>query len=578
MSRLRLILLCLYAYLFLPSAHAALSIEVTITGIEGELQDNVLHYLSIEQQKNHPRMTPGRLGRLHNKATSEISEALQPFGYYSPTIQSELKHSNDNWQVIYKVDPGPPTIVSDVNIEIIGDADAKTFFEPLIKAFPIKRLDRLVHEKYEQGKTNLLKYGLENGYLKARLGIHQVHVNTETQNATITLQMQPGMRHRFGNFVFKQEGLAPDFLESFAPYKYGDYYNTDKLFELQTALVDSGYFSQVEVRGLKEQSEDGYVPVEVTAVPLKKHRYSMGLGYGTDTGPRLKLGWKNRRINQKGHHLETDLKISQVVDSATGRYYIPIRNPRTDFVTLTMSWEKKEPDTSKSETLLWGINQSVIQNSGWRRNLYLNYQFESFQIENTDEFSRLFIPGISWSITEADNRINPRRGYRILLDFRSGVGFDFATGIGTETFFLQSRINGKLVHPMGDSGKLILRGDFGTMRAEGFEHIPASQRFFAGGDNSVRGYRYQSLAPEDGGKHLIVGSTEYEHRIKGDWSAALFYDIGNAITNYRDPLKEGAGIGLRWQSPVGAIRLDYAWALSEPGTPREFHLILGPEL
>src|SRR5690606_9543527 len=120
-----------------------------------------------------------------------------------------------------------------------------------------------------------------------------------------------------------------------------------------------------------------------------------------------------------------------------------------------------------------------------------------------------------------------------------------------------------------------------TTRIDEFSELPASLRFFAGGDQSVRGYRYNSLGPTDasgeviGGRKLLVGSLEYEHRIRGGWSAAVFYDAGNALEDYGDSLARGAGFGVRWLSPIGQVRIDLASALSEDGNPWRLHLNIG---
>jgi translocation and assembly module TamA len=131
---------------------------------------------------------------------------------------------------------------------------------------------------------------------------------------------------------------------------------------------------------------------------------------------------------------------------------------------------------------------------------------------------------------------------------------------------------------------LITRLDIGRTGIDDFTQLPASLRFFAGGDQSVRGYSYNTLGPTDaqgavvGGPHLLVGSVEYEHALASKWSAAVFFDQGNALNDFRDPLKKGAGVGVRWRTPIGQIRVDVAAALSEPGRPRRFHISIGPDL
>ena len=156
--------------------------------------------------------------------------------------------------------------------------------------------------------------------------------------------------------------------------------------------------------------------------------------------------------------------------------------------------------------------------------------------------------------------------------------------LGSDVQLLQLRLQGKLIRPILENGRVTLRGDAGLTRIKDFTELPTSLRFFTGGDQSVRGYNYNSLSPTDssgralGGKQLLVGSAEYEYSWTEKWSSGIFFDIGNAVDDWAQKLKRGAGFGVRWKSPVGLIRVDLAWALSDMDNPWRFHLVIGPDL
>jgi translocation and assembly module TamA len=156
--------------------------------------------------------------------------------------------------------------------------------------------------------------------------------------------------------------------------------------------------------------------------------------------------------------------------------------------------------------------------------------------------------------------------------------------LGSDTDLLQTRLQGKFVRPLGQNQRLLLRGDLGLSYVSDFDALPATLRFFAGGDQSVRGYAYNSLGPEDasgeviGGRHLVVGSIEYERRIKEKWGAAVFYDVGNALNSLGDPLRYSVGIGARWRSPVGPVRVDLGIPITEAEDAVRLHISLGPDL
>ena len=154
----------------------------------------------------------------------------------------------------------------------------------------------------------------------------------------------------------------------------------------------------------------------------------------------------------------------------------------------------------------------------------------------------------------------------------------------SDVSFLQAVVRGKYIRPLGADGRVLVRADLGTSLVSAFDQLPASVRFFTGGDTSVRGYELESIGPRNeegdviGGKNLAVGSIEYEHRIKDKWSVAAFVDAGDAFDTELPELRIGAGAGVRWQSPIGPVRVDLAHGFQEPGDLIRLHLIIGPDL
>jgi translocation and assembly module TamA len=567
--------LCLYVI----AAQAGLAVNVEITGISGALLNNVRAYLSIEQQKNDPELNENQLQRLHHRAEGEIAKALQPFGYYQPKITSSLRFADGKWLASYNIDPGPPVHVAAVDIRVEGDGAHDPEFKSLAAAFPLHRGDVLNQPLYTNGKQNIQRFAAEHGYFDFKWLKSEIAVNTQANTADITLIIDSGPRYRFGRVNLHQDILRADLLSRYIPFKTGDPYNTAKLLELQSALTDSDYFSIVEINPRRDLSKDDEVPIDVNLSPRPKHRYTIGAGYGTDTGPRGRLGWENRRINDRGHRITTEYSISHIQEGLTARYIIPIRNPRTDQFAITSSYSNDHPSTSKSETFLLGTSRSIDLGNNLLQTLYLNYQTESFSVGDESGNSVMLMPGITWSKVSADNRIYPLRGLRLLLDVR-GAHPELVSNVQ----FIQVRGQAKFVHQFFDKERIILRGDVGATRFGSIHTLPTSVRFFAGGDQSVRGYAYNSLGPVNsagqvvGGEQLLVGSAEVEHRFTDKWSVALFYDAGNAMNDWQESLKKGAGFGIHWRSPVGPIRFDLGFALSEPGTPKRLHITVGPDL
>jgi len=572
------ITVCFIFFIVCSHAEAGIKVNVSVTGIEGDIKKNVLAYLTIARQKDHPALTLSLLNKLHEKAPEEIRKSLEPFGYYNPVIQSSLVRDDSEWQAAYTIDTGESTVIKNLNLSITGEGADNTHLKKLAGTFPFKKGDILNHEVYEQAKRSLYDTSMQFGYLKAHLIESKVTVYPDKNSADIILLFDTGPQYYFGRVVFVQDTFDPEFLSAFIPFRRGDPYSLSRLLKLQNSLNNSDYFEHLEVSPLPEDTESREVPVEVKLSPRKRHKYTSGFGYGTDTGFRGSLGWENRRVNRRGHRFKSELRLSEIRSGITAEYSMPLKNPLTDNLVFTTGWFTEDTKTSESDKFLAGARYNHKRGK-WKESLYTNFEQEEFDIANESGHSTLLIPGISWTRTNADNPIFARKGSRIFMDVR-GAHEAFIS----DTSFLQVRTQVKYIRGLTSLSRLIMRGEAGSSFVDEFSELPPSVRFFAGGDNSIRGYAYNSLGPENeegevkGGKYLLAGSIELEHKITDKWSAAVFYDAGNALDDLSDALKKGSGFGIRWQSPVGPIRLDMAFPLDEADESWRIHFILGPDL
>ena len=573
------ILLTLFACLWSTSLFAQINVSVDIKGIDGERADNVRLFLSIVQQKDHALLNEGRLRRLHTKAPQEITAALQPFGYYRPVIKSSLTQpSPDRWQATYTIDPGPPLPIGQLSIVLDGDMREDPEFQKLMKDLPLHTGDTFDHRQYEGFKASLAKLAAERGYFYARFVQHRVAIDLAAYEARITLQYDGGRRYHFGETSLNQDVLEPSLLRRYIPFKRGDPYTLGAVLDLQQALNDSDYFQRVEVSPGKPQPDSTEIPIDVLLTARKRNRYTLGLGYGTDTGARAKIGWQIPRVNDRGHRFNTEAKVSQLGYSVSAQYRVPVINPRTDQMVYSAGVVNEKTDTSDSTVRTIGASLNrVTQN--WRKSYSINYQREEYEVANDSGTSTLLMPGANWSRTWGGNLINVFDGLRIDLGLRGA-----STKLGSDTNFSQAQGGIKGITPLGPRDRIIARGRLGGTWTQDFHALPSSVRFFAGGAQSVRGYAYQSLGPKDasgkvvGGKNLMVGSIEYEHSLNDRWGLALFYDGGNAIDDISEKLERGAGFGVRWKSPVGPVRIDVASAVTRDGKPWRLHINIGPDL
>ncbi len=566
-----------------PAARQVTRVRVEIEGIRNAARQNVEAVLSIRRERDDKELTVTRLHQLHARAPEEIARALEPFGYYRSTVDSELRREGATWTARYRITPGRRLRLGRVDVEVTGPGASDPAFRQRLRAFPLDRGDPLSHAAYEEGKQSFIDYAAENGYLDAEFETAELRIDLDRYTCEAVLRFSTGPRYRFGEVRFHQQVLDPDVLAGYVPFERGDPITIGPLFELQDALSATPYFNRVEVTVRHEEAVDLEAPVDVDLTPAKRQKWDLGVGYGTDTGPRGRIGLEARRLNRHGHRAQGELILSEIEKSLTARYLVPAYYPSTNLYTFDIGYSELSTDTSTSETVLLG--GGVTRSRGrWREALGLTYQRADFEVGVDSGVSELLIPEASWTRVQADDRVYARRGHRIQLKLRGAE-----ETVVSDSTFLQVITEAKAIRPLGESLRLIGRLGVGQTWTSDFRRLPPTIRFFAGGDQSVRGYDYQTLGPLDvegnviGGEALAAAGLELDALFLdlgklGRWGAAAFYDIGGAAETIGDRLEQGTGVGLRWLSPIGLVRADVAWAVSEPGTPIRFHLMIGPDL
>jgi len=458
----------------------------------------------------------------------------------------------------------------------------------LTNEFPLKIGDKLNHKSYEDGKILLLSKVNQKGFLNAKFIQHQIRVDRINRRATIVLNLDTGPRYRFGELKFNNNFFSPKFLNRFADFQSGDYFDQIKLINLQNGLMNSDYFQLVDLKPTFREDENLDIPINVDLTNRPPNKYTFGLGYGTDTGPRGKIGWERRYLNQYGHKFNINLQASQLQNFAEAIYTIPGQHPSQDKYQAQISRTEELFYSRYSNKLQVGVSENRTLGE-WDRIIGIDYQTESFRDREAVVSRRigLLLPHLRFSHSTSDDRLNTKEGYKLVFNALGGID-----ALLSSTNLIQGDLRTKWIHPISTSNRIILSGEFGITFADNPENVPLSLRYFAGGDNSIRGFGYQSLGPMEadgtgnivavGGEGLLLGSVEYVHHIIGNWSASTFLDIGNAFDHFSDfTLEAGTGAGLRWESPVGPFRLDLAYPLTNGDNGDHgwrFHIQFGPEL
>ena len=565
--------------IMLSPAAWCVSVTVNVVGLEStNLRNHVLSYLDISREQGNPDLSLVRLQRLHQQAAGQIKTALQVYGYYQARIKSELVEDGGDWVATYTIELGEPIRIGELNIIVSGEGSDNPAIKAAIAKFPLGKGQVLEDPTYDNARDALFRAAIEQGFLDTKFVKREVTVDLRSYTAVINLHIKTGSRYYFGELNFKQNAMDEKLLRRYVKFKPGDPYSPGKLLRLQTTLSDSGLFQTVDVQASKKNALDHHVPILVTITARKKQQWRVGLGYATDTGARVSTDY-NRIVGIEGHKFETKLLLSETKKSLSAGYKIPLADPVNQNLGFGVQYSDELVEDRRSLITGWTINHSAPWGE-WLRVISLNYDHEIYTIaDEPEQTGRALYPLISITRIRADNRIYTENGSRIYLELRGAN-----KNLFSDTNYAQVRVGLKWIHSIVEGSRIILRSDLGSTNVAVLENMPLSQRFFAGGDNSVRGYAYQELGPKDaygnvvGGKYLIVGSAEFEQRVYGNWSGAVFYDIGNAIDSMGDKLDAGAGFGVRWNSPVGPVRFDFAWGLSKETDRFRLHVIIGPDL
>lgn len=565
-----LVVLCL----LLASPPARANIDVDIVGLGGELRDNVELRLGIRLQAQRKDLDQGLVEALHRGADADIREALQPFGYYNPQIDGVLSGDAPDWRARYRVDPGPRTILRVVAIELAGEgADA---LQP-VRAAVLRQLqpgDGLLHQRYTDAKSRLAGAAYASGFLDARYSFVELRILADDNLADIHLKLVTGPRYYFGPVTLEQDILDPEMLGRYVLIRENAVYDPQLLLDTQFALDDLGYFQSLEILPQRDAAQDGlHVPILIRTTPRPRTRYHFGAGYGTDTGARLTIGTELRRLNAQGHTGMAEARLSEVKNSARGEYRIPLGSRPGE--NLGLAGELATEHFAAGDSQKWGVELSLSRLPGsWRRRVYLAFTHEESQLGTTRQTADLLTPGVTFNRADLDDAIYARRGWSLFFDVHGAV-----RNVLANTGFLRSQIVLRGALPLGRRSRLLGRYEYGASLVEEFGELPASQRFFAGGDQSVRGYKYQSLGAHDaegnviGGRFLSTLSVELETPVRGNWGTALFYDAGGADDDPAPHLYQGVGAGVRYRAPVGSVQIDVAHPLD--GETRGVRLHLG---
>jgi translocation and assembly module TamA len=593
--------LFLAAALALGPAASRAAVTIQIDGVEGEFAGVARDNLELSQYLTRELSVP-QLRRLAKAGEDEIRHGLEPWGYYDVQVRSELQQNGADFKAVYHVTLGERVIVRQSSVIVQGEGRELPVVKAALDAFEPRVDEALDHWLYELRKNEVTSTLQARGFLDAALERHRVEVMRATRSASIDLAWTSGERYRMGDVRFAGNQLPADFLGRYVPWTSDDYYSVDDLLRFQQRLVDADYFSIVSVTPGLEQRADGRVPVDVQLVPAKRNIYSASAFVSTDTGPGGTLGWQRRWLNDRGDKAGAQLEYATRLESYNVFYRVPEPGVRSRLYSFTAGYRDEETGTTRARLARLGAQEQLDEWHNYARTFGVQYLRGTFVVAEQLNSTKLLYGEALLTRRRADDLVFPSRGFSVTYTARAAPGQLFS-----DTSFASVRADVKWVRPSGDRSRVILRASGGALEAKKFDNLPPELRFFAGGDRSVRGFDYQAIGervaiPADvrtalklaypkksdadiptegviGGRYLAVASGEFEHYFSEQWGGAVFVDAGDAFNSQLNA-NVGAGVGVRWRSPVGIIRLDFAVPVRTDHGDHglRLHVMIGPDL
>lgn len=550
-------------------------VHYLLQGVRGHVKKNIEARLAVLEKSYKPPLNTAQYQAFTQQAPEQILNAMEPYGYYKPTIKAALLNpGKPNVQAIFTIVPGPLMRVTQLRIILDGPGKDESFFKEIIKKFPLKVGDPLLIKKYIQGKQQLIDVATQEGYLKYQMALSRVAINLDHYTSDITIHFNTGERFYFGDVSFTKTPYNEEYLRRYIPFEKGAPFAPSELTTFQDALSSSDQFKQVTVLPEYNDVQQQSVPILVELTPAPSQSYTFGAGYGTDTGARGTAGWNLLQVTPSGHKFQALIQASQLQNSVQAQYTIPGLQPTKEEYAMTASvYNLNYPGSKSNEAQLSGAYRK--HEGDFQQAYSMNALLASYTIEQDPRQDAFVLyPSANWKWRQADSPIFAKNGYSLSFTTQGS-----AESLGSSVSFAQAEIQGKwakTIQPI--HSRLYTRADLGITSVDSIDNLPPSLQFYTGGAQSVRGYSYQSLGP---GKALIAASAEWQQEVMKNGYLTFFYDAGNAFNNTPVQLMRSIGGGIMWVTPIGPLHLSLAKALDQnPNDTGPWHVVfsMGPDL
>ena len=577
---IKIALIIIVFFFIIQSRASASPINWDIEGLSHDLKTNVSLYL-----KTLPKIEPAQLSQFRARIIRTVKHSLQALGYYQPTVTIQLPN-RDHTNHLIIVDPGYPIIIRHINISLLGEAKDDQDFSKLIKTHSSIVGKILNDNDYESIKSSISYLAQSHGYLNSNMSENKVIVHILKGYADIVITLNSGRRHHFGKIQYEN---IPEptikLLKSLVNIKQGELYDSIKISKLNQYITSTDYFSRISVFPKKEQATNYEIPIYINVTPRLEHELNLGAGYSTDEGVRFSAIWEKPWVNHCGHSLNNSAHVSGKKTELTSIYKIPAGNPLKKYYNIQLAYQNKQhTEDTNSQLIAAAIHYSqkspINKKNDWNKDSFFRIEIEDYTQGNKQDNIFLLIPGLYLSRRRIhfNNHAywGDKQSIKMELSRREW---------GSSANFIKLWGRSKWLRTYFDNHSIITRLEQGAIwLIKEISDLPPSLRFFTGGDQTVRGFSYESISPRDssdkltGARYASIASIEYCYSLNKKWRLATFIDKGTATNDYKDKWRTGTGFGFRWESILGQIKVDIACAISEEDKPWRIHFSIGPEL
>lgn len=558
-------------FLWVVAGSAAAAYRVEIQAPE-PLRALLAEHLDLARYQARNDISEDQLKFMLDTVAEQVTQLASTEGYFTPITTVDVQGQDDQRVVQLKIAAGARTTVSKVAIDVVGAieqeapqrADALKQHWSLRPGLPFRQAD------WDLAKAGALQGLQQQRYAAARIAQSKARIEPEQNDAQLALEIDSGPGFTLGALQISGAKRYPEsIIRNLNPLQLGEEYSVQRLLELQRQIQNSPYYGNVIVGIDDDPAHAELAPVKVQVTEFPAQRIRTGVGYATDTGAHVEGRYSHFNVFDRAWVFDSQLKLEQKRQFGSLKFDLP--PDAQSFVNgASTSYERTTLEGIDLRSMRLGLKRARNREK-YDVAFTLDYYLDELQqLDNATLPANTFVspgrhralvPGFSWTRRDVDDPIFPRAGNIVSVQ----AGFALK-GVLTDQTFVRAYSRVRQYFPIGRRDLVIVRGELGAaLTVGGSDGIPASLLFRAGGNDSIRGYSYQSIGnPQNGTvfptRYLLTASAEYQHWLTPAWGAAVFYDLGTAADNWRNKtIYQGIGAGARWRSPVGTVNLDLAY-------------------